>query len=114
MEGGHAARQAHGRADVVQSRLANEVGIVNVRLGNMSFVTMSTLVSDHSTLANDVGTIVLLERMSPITQMPWPTTRHHHRADLHPLLIPKFQTTFSTASSHSGSCFDVPNFAVYS
>ena len=93
---------------VVQSRMANDVGTIDCLLGYMSLVVV------QSTLAKDVGTIVLLGYMSLVTQMPWPTTRDHHRADLLPLLIPKFQTTISTASTHSGSCFDVPNFAVYS
>ena len=34
VEGGHAARQAHGRADVVQSRMVSDVGI-NMMLGYM-------------------------------------------------------------------------------
>ena len=94
--------------------LANDVGINIVLLLYMSFVTMSTLVVVQRMLNNDVGINMLLGYMSLVKYMPWPTTRDHRQADLLPLLIPKFQTSISTASTHSGSCFDVPNFAVYS
>ena len=102
---------------VVQRTLASNVGIIDRLLGYMSLTTHeqpSTLVADQGALAKDVGTIVLLGYMSLVTQTPWPTTRDQRQAALLPLLIPKFQTTLPTASSHSGSCFDVPNFAVYS
>ena len=71
----HVAREQMSTFVANQRMLANDVGIINLRLGYMSLGKhMDEQMWSKSTLASDVGISLLLGYMSLVAQMPWPAS----------------------------------------